>query len=141
MTGFTAFLLEQGIETQLPVSLNETLGLLEQVVPTFEHDGHGYVLAAVSRGQLGARWELAVKVTDPTTGEPISDQPVGSVHAINAGSDTTDFIIPPRTPDGGIDLDHFDAEGGFFGAFIFQMINALVERNLMELPGTMPRFS
>ena len=141
MTGFTAFLLEQGIETQLPISLNETLGLLEETVPTFAHDGHGYLLAAVSRGQLGARWELAVKVTDPDTGQPISDQPVGFVRAINAGPDATDFVIPPRTPEGSIDLTHFDAEGAFFGAFIFQMINALTERNLMELPGSMPRFS
>ena len=141
MTGFTAFLLEQGIETQLPISLNETLGLLEETVSTFAHDGHGYLLAAVSRGQLGARWELAVKVTDSATGQPISDQPVGFVHAINAGPDATDFVIPPRTPEGGIDLAHFDAEGAFFGAFIFQMINALTERNLMELPGSMPRFS
>ena len=141
MTGFTAFLLEQGIETQLPISLNETLGLLEETVPTFAHDGHCYLLAAVSRGQLGARWELAVKVTDPATGRPISDEPVGFVHAINAGPDATDFVIPPRTPEGGIDLGHFDAEGAFFGAFIFQMINALTERNLMELPGSMPRFS
>ena len=141
MTGFTAFLLEQGIETQLPISLNETLGLLEETVSTFAHDGHGYLLAAVSRGQLGARWELAVKVTDPATGQPISDQPVGFVHAINAGPDATDFVIPPRTPEGGIDLAHFDAEWAFFGAFIFQMINALTERNLMELPGSMPRFS
>ncbi|MCY4557345.1 MAG: hypothetical protein OXF79_13400 [Chloroflexi bacterium] len=141
MTGFTAFLLEQGIETQLPIGLNETLGLLEEVVPTFAHDGHGYLLAAVSRGQLGARWELAVKVTDQGTGQPISDEPVGFVHAINVGPDATDFVIPPRTPEGGIDLAHFDAEGAFFGAFIFQMINALTERNLMELPGSMPRFS
>ena len=141
MTGFTAFLLEQGIETQLPISLNETLGLLEETVPTFAHGGHGYALAAVSRGQLGARWELAVKVTDAATGQPISDEPVGFVHAINAGPDATDFIIPPRTPEGGIDLAHFDAEGAFFSAFIFQMINALTERNLMELPGSMPRFS
>ncbi len=141
MTGFTAFLLEQGIEARLPISLNETLVLLEETVSTFAHDGHGYLLAAVSRGQLGARWELAVKVTDPATGQPISDQPIGFVHAINAEPDATDFVIPPRTPEGGIDLAHFDAEGAFFGAFIFQMINALTERNLMELPGSMPRFS
>ncbi len=141
MTGFTAFLLEQGIEAQLPISLTETLGLLDETVPTFAHDGHGYLLASVSRGQLGARWELAVKVTDPVTGQPISDEPVGFVHASNAGPDATDFVIPPRTPESGIDLAHFDAEGAFFGAFIFQMINALTERNLMELTGSMPRFS
>ncbi len=141
MTGFTAFLLEQGIETQLPINLNDTLTMLQETVPTFSHDGHGYLLAAVSRGQLGSRWELAVKVTDPTTGQPISNAPVGHVHAINAGYDATDLVIPPRTPDGGIDLDHFDAEGAYFGAFIFQMMNALVERQLMELPGTMPRFA
>ena len=141
MTGFTAFLLEQGIETQLPISLNDTLAMLQETVPTFSHDGHGYLLAAVSRGQLGSRWELAVKVTDPATGQPISNEPVGYVHVVNAGFGATNFIIPPRTPDGGIDLDHFDAEGAYFGAFIFQMMNALVDRQLMELPGAMPRFS
>lgn len=141
MTGFTAFLLEQGIETELPISLKQALGLLEEIVPGFSHNGQGYLLAAVSRGQLGARWELAVKVTDPTNREPISHQAVGFVHVTRVDSDTTDLMIPPRTPEGGIDVGHFDSEGEFFGAFIFQMINALVERQLMELPGAMPRFS
>ncbi len=141
MTGFTAFLLEQGIETELPIGLNDALGLLDEVVHTFSHNGHGYLLAAVSRGQLGSRWELAVKVTDLATGEPISDQAVGYVHVSRIAPDATDLVIPPRTPEGGIDFGHFDSEGEFFGAFIFQMINALVERQLMELPGAMPRFS
>lgn len=141
MTGFTAFLLEQGIETELPIGLNDALGLLEQIVPTFSHAGHGYLLAAVSRAQLGSRWELAVKVTDPASNQPISEQPVGFVNVSRAAQDTTDLVIPPRTPQGGIDTGHFDSEGEFFGAFIFRMINALVERNLMELPGAMPRFS
>ncbi len=141
MTGFTAFLLEQGLETELPIGLNEALGMLEEVVPTFSHNEHGYVLAAVSRGQLGSRWELAVKVTDLATNQLISELPVGSVHVAKSEATTTEFIIPPRTPDGGIDTEHFDAEGEFFGAFIFQVINALAERNLMELSGAMPRFS
>ena len=141
MTGFTAFLLEQGIETELPISLNEALGLLEEVVPSFSHAGQGYLLAAVSRAQLGSRWELDVKVTDPASNQPISDQPVGFVHVSRATPDATELVIPPRTPEGGIDYTHFDSEGEYFGAFIFQMINALVERNLMELPGAMPRFS
>ena len=141
MTGFTAFLLEQGIEVELPIGLNDAFGLLEEIVPTFSHAGHGYLLAAVSRGQLGSRWELAVKVTDPATGQTINDQAVGSVHVSRVTPGSTDLVIPPRTPGGGIDFGHFDSEGEFFGAFIFQMINALVERNLMELPGAMPRFS
>ena len=141
MTGFTSFLLEQGIETELPIGLNDALGLLEEVVPSFTHHGRGYLLAAVSRGQLGSRWELAVKVTYPATNEPIDDQPVGFVHVARVSRDTTDLVIPPRTPEGGIDFGHFDSEGEFFGAFIFQMINALVDRHLMELPGAMPRFS
>ncbi len=141
MTGFTSFLLEQGIETKLPIGLNDALGLLEEVVPSFTHHGRGYLLAAVSRGQLGSRWELAVKVTDPATNDPIDDQPVGFVHVARVSPDTTDLVIPPRTPEGGIDFGHFDSEGEFFGAFIFQMINALVDRHLMELPGALPRFS
>ena len=141
MNGFTAFLLEQGIETELPISLNDTLGVLQEVVPTFSHHERGYILAAVSRGQLGSRWELAVKVTDPATNRPIDDEPVGFIHAAKTNLFSTNFIVPPRTPDGGIDLEHFDGEGEYFGAFIFQMINALTERQLMELPGTMPRFA
>lgn len=141
MTGFTAFLLEQGIETELPIGLNEALGFLEEVVPTFRHGDHGYQLAAVSRGQLGVRWELAVKVINLANHRPISEQPVGFVNVSRTTQDTTDLVMPPRTPQGGIDTGHFDSEGEFFGAFIFQMINALVDRNLMELPGAMPRFS
>ena len=141
MTGFTSFLLEQGIDTELPISLNETLGLLEEAVPTFAHAGHGYQLAAVTRGQLGSRWELAVKVTDPASNQPVSDQEVGFVHVAKIAPDATALVIPPRTPDGGIDAGHFDGEGEYFGAFIFQIINALVERKLMELPGAMPRFA
>ena len=141
MTGFTAFLLEQGIETELPIGLNEALGLLEEVAPTFAHGGHGYLLAAVSRGQLGSRWEIAVQVSDPASGQPISEQPVGYVHVSRVDQDATSLVIPARTPQGGIDTGHFDSEGEYFGAFIFQIINALVERNLMELPGAMPRFS
>ena len=141
MTGFTAFLLEQGVETELPISLNEALGVLQETVPQFTHNGHGYLLAAVNRGQLGARWELGVKLTDPGTGQPVSDQPVGSVQVAKTGPDTTSLVIPPRTPEGGIDLAHFDAEGEYFGAFIFQTINALVERDLMEVPGRIPRFA
>ena len=41
MTGFTSFLLEQGIETELPIGLNDALGLLEEVVPSFTHHGGG----------------------------------------------------------------------------------------------------
>lgn len=141
MTGFTAFLLEQGVETELPISLNETLSVLQEAVPEFTHNNHGYLLAAVNRGQLGARWELGVKLTDPGSGQPVNDQPVGSVHVAKVGPDTTSLVIPPRTPDGGIDPTHFDAEGEYFGAFIFQTINALVDRDLMEVPGRMPRFA
>ncbi len=141
MTGFTAFLLEQGVETELPISLNDTLNMLQEVVPTFAHNERGYLLAAVSRGQLGSRWELAVKVTDPVVDQPISEQPVGFVHVSKSGPDSTTFVIPPRTPDGGIDLEHFDAEGDYFGAFIFQTITALADRDLMELSGAMPRFA
>ncbi len=141
MTAFTSFLLEQGIEIELPISLNESLGMIEEIVAAFSHEGHGYLLAAVSRGQLGSRWELAVKVTDPMSNRPIADEPVGFVNLTRVAPDATQLVVPPRTPEGGIEADHFDAEGRYFGAFIFQMMNALTERNLMEMPGVLPRFS
>ena len=49
MTAFSMVLLEEGIETELPLSLSNTLGLLDRVVPDFHHQGHGYQLASVNR--------------------------------------------------------------------------------------------
>ena len=141
MTAFTSFLLEQGIEIELPISLNESLGMLEETVASFYHDSHSYLLASVSRGQLGSRWELAVKVADPKSSRPIADEPVGFVNLTKIAPDATQMVVPPRIPGGGIEAAHFDADGRYFGAFIFQMMNALTERNLMELPGALPRFS
>ena len=139
MTAFSMVLLEEGIEAELPLSLSNTLGLLDQVVPGFQHLGHGYQLASVNRAKLGSDWELSVKLVDNSNRQVYPD-PVGCVVVAKTGPDSVNFRIPPRSPQDFPGASRFDGDGAFFGAFIYQMLNVLQNRGLMELPGRMPTF-
>ena len=96
MTAFSMVLLEEGIEADLPISLSNMLGLLDQVVPGFHHNGHGYQLASVNRARLGSDWELSVKLVDNLTHQT-HPEPVGCVVVEKTGSDSVNFRIPPRS--------------------------------------------
>ena len=95
MTAFSMVLLEQGVEADLPISLSDMLGLLDRVVPGFQHDGHGYQLASVSRAKLGSRWDLAVKLVNQGTHQ-VYEEPVGCVEVEKTGNDSVSFRVPPR---------------------------------------------
>lgn len=139
MTAFSMVLLEEGIEADLPISLSNMLGLLDQVVPGFHHNGHGYQLASVNRARLGSDWELSVKLVDNVSHQ-IYAEPVGCVAVAKTGPDTVNFRIPPRSEQDFPGMSKFDWDGAYFGAFIYQMLNVLHNRGLMELPGRLPTF-
>ena len=139
MTAFSMVLLEEGIETELPLSLSNTLGLLDRVVPGFHHQGHGYQLASVNRAKLGSDWELSVKLVNHANHQ-VYAEPVGCVVVEKTGPDSVNFRIPPRSPQDFPGASKFDWDGAFFGSFIYQMLNVLQTRGLMELPGRMPTF-
>jgi hypothetical protein len=37
-------------------------------------------------------------------------------------------------------MSKFDREGELYGSFIYQMLNLLYQRKLIELPGVLPTF-
>ena len=58
MSSFSMVLLEEGVEVELPTSLSDALGLLDQVVPTFSCNNYGYQIGTINRAKLGSNWGL-----------------------------------------------------------------------------------
>ncbi len=139
MTAFSMVLLEEGIESDLPISLSNMLGLLDQVVPRFQHNGHGYQLASVSRARLGSRWDLSVKLVNNVTHQ-VYEEPVGCLEVEKTGNDSVSFRVPPRAEQDFPGMSKFDRDGAYYGSFIYQMLNTLHDRGLIELPGRLPTF-
>ncbi len=139
MTAFSMVLLEEGLEADLPISLSNMLGLLDKVVPGFHHNNYGYQLASVSRARLGSRWDLSVKLVDNRTRQ-VYEEPVGCVEVEKTGNESVNFRVPPRSEQDFPGMAKFDWDGAYYGSFIYQMINILNDRGLMQLPGRLPTF-
>jgi len=138
MSSFSMVLVEQGVEMELPTSMSEALGLLDQVVPTFSCQRYGYQVGAVNRAQLGRNWGLWVKLVDLETKE-VLDDPVGCVELEKIDDDKVNFRVPARAEQDFPGMARLDWDGQLYGSFIFQMLNSLYERKLIELPGVLPR--
>ena len=138
MSSFSMVLVEQGIEMELPTSMSDALGLLDQVVPTFSCQRYGYQVGAVNRAQLGSSWGLWVKLVDLETRE-VLDDPVGCVELEKIDDDRVNFRVPARAEQDYPGMTKLDWDGQLYGSFIFQMLNLLHERKLIELPGMLPR--
>ena len=138
MSSFSMVLVEQGVEMELPTSMSDALGLLDQVVPTFTCQRYGYRVGAVNRAQLGSSWGLWVKLVDLETQE-VLDDPVGCVELEKIDDDKVNFRVPARAEQDFPGMTRLDWDGQLYGSFIFQMLNLLYERKLIELPGVLPK--
>ena len=139
MTAFSMVLVESGIEADLPISLSNMLGLLDQAVPKIEHNNFGYQLASVSRATLGSRWELNVKLVDRRNNR-VYEEPVGCIEVLKTANDTVNFRIPPRAEQDYPGMAKLDYDGAYYGSFCCHILNTLHDRGLMELPGRLPTF-
>ena len=139
MSTFSMVLVEEGIEADLPVSLSNMLGLLDQAVPRIEHNNFGYQLASVTPARLGSRWELNVKLVDLRSNQ-VYEEPVGCIEVQKTSNDTVNFRVPPRAEQDYPGMAKLDFDGVYYGSFCCQMINFLYDRGLMQLPGRLPTF-
>ncbi len=138
MSSFSMVLLEEGVEMELPISLSDALGLLDQVVPTFSCEQYGYQLGTVNRAKLGSNWGLWVKLVNMQTNE-VFEEPVGCIELEKVDDNKVNFKVPPRAEQNFPGMNKFDWEGQLYGSFIYQMLNALYEKKLIELPGVLPK--
>jgi hypothetical protein len=138
MSSFSMVLLEEGVEMELPTSLSNALGLLDQVVPTFNCEHYGYQVGSVNRAKLGSNWSLWVKLVDLQTRQVLED-PVGCVDLERIDDGKVNFRVPPRAEQDFPGMAKFDWNGQYYGSFIYQMLNTLHERELIKLPGLLPK--
>ncbi|MDA0733175.1 MAG: hypothetical protein O2909_00475 [Chloroflexi bacterium] len=139
MSSFSRVLLEEGVEMEIPASLSDALGLLDEVVPTFTCQHYGYQVGSVNRAKLGSSWGLWVKLVDRQTNE-VFQEPVGCVELEKIDDNKVNFRVPARAEQDFPGMSKFDGEGHLYGSFIYQMLNLLHERKLIQLPGVLPTF-
>lgn len=133
---FSQFILEQGVELELRADLKEVIALVDSEVSTFVHDGYGYTISSL-KGVLGDQMTLLVKPWDLASATPLTPA-VGLIEIAKLQDERVGFRIPPRDHWADDEAKAFDEDGRFFTSFVCQMINALQNRGLTELPGHLP---
>ncbi len=138
MSSFSMVLLEEGVEMELPIEMSEFITMLDGLVPTFSCEDYSYQLGTVNRAKLGSNWDLSVKLFHMPTEETF-EEPVGCIELEKVDPYTVNFRIPPRAEQDFPGMNKFDWNGQYFGSFIYQMLNSLHTRQLIQLPGLLPQ--
>ena len=133
---FGHFLLDQGVEVELPVGMREVIDFLDGEVPGFTCGDYGYNFSSC-KATMNSQWKLLVKPQDLET-STVADSPVGYLLVEKLDESLTSFKIPPRS--------QWDQNGEplpekarkLFSSFIFQMLNAFQGRGYIQLPGVLP---
>ena len=136
MSSFTMMLLEEGVDVELPVNLSGIVGILDEEVRGFTHDGYGYALTP-GKGTIGDRWDFLVKYFDNDDNE-IFPSSLGRFELQKLDQDHVLFRVPPREEQETPGMIEDDPEGRFFGSFVYQTLNALQRHKLIELPAALP---
>ena len=138
MSSFSMVLLEQGVEMELPIEMSEFITMLDGLVPTFTCEEYSYQLGTVNRATLGSNWDLSVKLVHLGTNQ-VFEEPVGCIELEKLDQDLVNFRIPPRAEQDFPGMSKFDWDGQYFGSFIYQMLNTLHNKELIQLPGLLPQ--
>ena len=138
MSSFSMVLLEQGVEMELPIEMSAFITMLDGLVPTFTCEEYGYQLGTVSRAILGSNWDLSVKLVHLESNQ-IFEEPVGCIEVEKLDQYRVNFRIPPRAEQDFTGMSKFDWNGQYFGSFIYQMLNTLHNKELIQLPGLLPQ--
>ena len=138
MSSFSMVLLEQGVEMELPIGMSEFITMLDGWVPDFTCEGFSYQLGTVSRAKLGSNWDLSVKLVHLETNH-VFEEPVGCIELVKLDQYRVNFRIPPRAEQDYPGMSKFDWDGQYFGSFIYQMLNTLHKKELIQLPGLLPQ--
>ena len=138
MSSFSRVLLEQGVEMELPIEMSEFITMLDGLVPTFICEKYSYRLGTVNRATLGSNWDLSVKLVHLETNQ-VFEEPVGCIELEKLDQSRVNFRIPPRAQQDFPGMSKFDWDGQYFGSFIYQMLNTLHNKELIQLPGLLPQ--
>ena len=138
MSSFSMVLMEQGVEMELPIEMSEFITMIDGLVPSFTCEKYGYQLGTVNRAKLGSNWDLSVKLVHLGT-KQVFEEPVGCIELEKLDQERVNFRIPPRAEQDFPGMSKFDWDGQYFGSFIYQMLNTLHNKQLIQLPGLLPK--
>ena len=139
MSSFSMVLLEGGVDVEVDVDFADMTAVFDQEVPRYTCGEFGYAVNP-GRGQIGGQWIFTVNafsLLQPRSAE--NSIPLGRMEVeVNRYGNVT-ISIPPRVEQTVPGPDAADWDGKLFGAFVFQMLNSLYDRGLIELPGVLPK--
>ena len=61
---FSEVLLEQGVDVELPVGMEDVLGILDDEIPNIPVENKSYRIASVNRASIGKEWEIVINVEE-----------------------------------------------------------------------------
>ena len=139
MSSFSMVLLEGGVDVDVAIDFAEMTSILDEDVPRYTCGEFGFTVTP-GRGEIGRQWIFMVSafhLSQPRSQPLIS---LGRMEVEASGDGDTSICIPPRVEQTVPGSDAADWDGKLFGAFVFQLLNSLHERDLIELPGFLPKF-
>ena len=132
-------LLEGGVDVEVDVDFADMTAIFDEEVPGYVCGEFGFAVAP-GRGQIGGQWVFTVNAFSLL--QPRSQQesiPLGRMEVEVNRYGNVSISIPPRVEQPVPGPDAADWDGKLFGAFVFQLLNSLYERGLIELPGVLPK--
>ncbi len=139
MSSFSMVLLEGGVDVDVDVDFAEMTAIFDDEVPRYECGEFGYTVTP-GRGKIGGQWLFMVSAFSLT--QPRNEQPLVSLGRMEVEVNrygNVSISIPPRAEQTVPGPDAADWDGKLFGAFVFQLLNSLYDRGLIELPGVLPK--
>ena len=139
MSSFSMVLLEGGVDVEVEVDFADMTTIFDEEVPSYICGEYGFAVAP-GRGQIGGQWIFMVNafsLLQPRARE--NSVPLGRMEVeVNQYGNVT-ICIPPRIEQPVPGTDAADWDGKLFGAFVFQLLNSLYDRGLIDLPGVLPK--
>jgi hypothetical protein len=137
MSSFSMVLLEGGVDVEVDVDFADMTSIFDEEVPKYTCGEFGFTVTP-GRGEIGGQWIFMVSAFSllEVERELVS---LGRMEVeVNRYGNVT-ICIPPRVEQTVPGPDAADWDGKLFGAFVFQLLNSLYDRGLIELPGILPK--
>lgn len=136
MSSFAMFLLEGGLDLEVAVDFAGMTSILDEEVPRYSCGDYQYSIRP-AKGTIGSRWTFLIHACDP---RDLNSGliPLGRIEIEPMDVGHLNLCVPPRAEQAVPGADAADWDGKLFSSFVFQLLNTLTARKVLELPGVLP---
>ena len=133
---FGQFLLEQGVEIELPVGIKTVLGFLDEEIPKFKHKEYCYDIGSC-KSDLKTEWQFTVKARMFEQAE--TAMPLVAILVLEKSDDMTTLVkIPPVIEGRKKQAGPSENQIELFSGFVFQMLNGFRSYGFSSMPESLP---